>query len=65
MTMDHQHGQSHRQEREKKKEEHSHPTRGKYFSSRHLTWTLVVAVILMGVAVMVWTFLLPRLRGPD
>jgi len=60
--MDHQQGQSHRQQREQKKEEHAQPTQGKYFSSRHLTWAMVVAVILMGAAVMVWTFILPALR---
>ena len=46
------------------KEEHTHSTRGKYFTSRHLTWAMVVGVILMGAAVMVWTFLLPALPGP-
>ena len=55
---------SHRQEREQKKEEHTHSTRGKYFSSMHLTWSVVVGVILIGAAVMVWTFLLPALLGP-
>jgi len=62
--MDHQQGQSHRQEREQKKDEHAQPTRGKYFSSRHLTWAMAVAVILMGAAVLVWTFILPALRSP-
>jgi hypothetical protein len=46
--MDHQHGQSHRQEREHKKTEHAQPTRGKYFASKHLTWTAIVGAILMG-----------------
>jgi fucose permease len=55
---------SHRQEREQEKEEHTHSTRGTYLSSRHLTWAVVVGVILIGAAVMVWTFLLPALRGP-
>ena len=55
---------SHRQEREQKKEEHTHSTPGRYFSSMHLTWTVVVGVILIGAAVMVWTFLLPALLGP-
>jgi hypothetical protein len=32
---------SHRQEREQKKEQHAHPTRGKYLSSKHLTWAMV------------------------
>jgi fucose permease len=62
--MSHVRDLSHRQEREQKKEEHTHPTRGKYLSSKHLTWAMVVGVILTGVAVMVWTFLLPALRGP-
>jgi len=30
----------------------------------HLTWAMVVGVILTGAAVMIWTFLLPALRGP-
>ena len=54
---------SHRQEREQKKEEHAHPTRGKYLSSMHLTWAMMVGVILTGGAVMIWTFLLPALLG--
>ena len=62
--MSHVHDLSHRQEREQKKEEHTHPARGKYLSSMHLTWAMVVGVILTGAAVMVWTFLLPVLRGP-
>jgi hypothetical protein len=61
--MSHVRDLSHRQEREQKKEEHTHPTRGKYLSSKHLTWAMVVGVILTGAAVMVWTFLLPALRG--
>ena len=55
---------SHRQEREQKKEEHTHPTPGKYLSSRHLTWTVVVGVILIGSGVLVWTVLLPWFYGP-
>jgi|GEM_PF-2175591 len=55
---------SHRQLREQKKEEHAHPTRGRYLSSKHLTLAVVVGVILTGVAVMIWTFLLPVLLGP-
>jgi len=55
---------SHRQEREQKKEEHAHPTRGRYLSSKHLTWAIVVGVILTGAAAMVWTFILPALLGP-
>ena len=55
---------SHRQEREKKKEEHAHSTRGKYLSSMHLSWAMAVGVILTGAAVIIWTFLLPVLLGP-
>ena len=55
---------SHRQEREQKKQERVHSTRGKYLSSRHLTWAMVVGVIVTGIALMVWTFLLPVLLGP-
>jgi len=55
---------SHRQEREQKKAEHAHSTRGKYLSSKHLTWAMVMGVILTGAAVLIWTFLLPALRGP-
>ena len=62
--MSHKRDLSHRQEREQKKEENTHPTRGKYLSSMHLTWAMVVGVILTGAAVMIWTFLLPALRGP-
>ena len=48
--MSHEGDLSHRQEREQKKEEHAHPTRGKYLSSKHLTWVMVVGVILTGAA---------------
>ena len=64
MSHEHEGDLSHRQEREQKKEEHTHSTLGKYFTSRHLTWAMVVGVILMGTAVMAWTFLLPTLPGP-
>ena len=64
--MNHKHDLSHRQEREReeKKEEHTPPTRGKYLSSMHLTWAVVVGVIITGAAVMIWTFLLPALHRP-
>ena len=62
--MIHEGDLSHRQEREQKKAERTHPTRGRYLSSKHLTWAMVVGVILTGVAVLVWTFLLPALYGP-
>jgi hypothetical protein len=62
--MSHEGDLSHRQEREQKKEEHAHPTRGKYLSSMHLTWAMMMGVILTGAAVMIWTFLLPALLGP-
>ncbi len=55
---------SHRQEREQKKAEHAHSTRGKYLSSKHLTWAMVLGVILTGAAALIWTFLLPALLGP-
>lgn len=62
--MSHKRDLSHRQDREQEKDEHAHSTRGRYFNSKHLTWTVVVAVILIGAATMVWTFLLPALSGP-
>jgi hypothetical protein len=62
--MSHERDLSHRQEREQKKEEHTHPTRGKYLSSMHLTWAMMVGVIVTGAAVIIWTFLLPALCGP-
>ena len=61
--MSHEREPSHRQAREQKKAEHAHPTRGPYLSSRHLSWVMVIGVILMGAALLVWTFLLPALRG--
>jgi hypothetical protein len=61
--MSHEGDLSHRQEREQKKEEHAHPTRGKYLSSMHLTRAMMLGVILTGAAVMIWTFLLPALLG--
>ena len=64
MSHEHEDDLSHRQEREQKKEEHTHSTRGKYFASKHLTLAMVLGVSLMGTAVIVWTFLLPVLRGP-
>ena len=61
--MSHEGDLSHRQEREQKKEEHAHPTRGKYLSSKHLTWVMVLGVILTGAAAIIWTLLLPMLSG--
>lgn len=55
---------SHRQEREQKKEEHARPTPGKYLSSKHLGWGMVVGIILIGLAVLVWTFILTPMRAP-
>lgn len=55
---------SHRQEREQEHKEHTPPTPGKYLISMHPTWIVVAAVIFIGAAVLVWTFLLPALRGP-
>jgi fucose permease len=60
--MSHEHDLSHRQEREQEKEEHTPSTRGMYLTSRHLTWAVAAGVILIGAAVMIWTFLLPALR---
>lgn len=62
--MNHEHELSHRQEREQKKEGHTHPTHGRYLSSKHLTWAVVVGVMITGAAAMIWTFLLPVLRSP-
>ncbi len=62
--MSHERDPSHRQEREQKKAEHAHPTRGPYLASRHLSWVMVVGVILMVAALLVWIFLLPAMRGP-
>jgi hypothetical protein len=61
--LSHERELSHRQEREQEKEEHTHSTHGKYLTSMHLTWAVVVGAILIGAAVMVWTFLLPALLG--
>ena len=63
MSHEHERELSHRQEREQKKEEDTHSTPGKYFASKHLTWAMVVGVMLMSAAVMAWTFLLPPLLG--
>ena len=57
--MDHQpeHDLSHRQEREHKKEEHKHSESGRFLSSIHPAWYVAVAVISIGAAVLIWTFL--------
>jgi hypothetical protein len=57
--MDHhaEHDLSHRQEREHKHEEHRHPERGQYLRSVHPAWYIVVAVISVGAAVLIWTFI--------
>ena len=57
--MDHkpEHELSHRQERELKKEEHQTSEPGKRLSSLHPAWYVVVGVILIGVAVLIWTVL--------
>jgi fucose permease len=52
-----EHEMSHRQEREHKKEEHKQSTPGMSLSSVHPAWYVVVAVILIGTAVTIWTFL--------
>ena len=63
--MSNKHKLSHRQEREQKKEQQAHPTRGPYLSSKHLSWAVVVGAIVTGAAVLIWTFLLPALLGPS
>ncbi len=62
--MNHERDLSHRQEREQKKEEHAHPTRGRYLSSMHLTWAIVMGVFLTAAAAMIWTFLMAALHRP-
>jgi hypothetical protein len=47
---------SHRQEREQQKEQHKRPVQGRYLSSVHPAWYVVVAVIATGAAVLIWTF---------
>lgn len=56
--MDHrdEHDLSHRQEREHKKEEYKHSTPRQYLSSLHPAWYVVAGVILIGAAVLLWTF---------
>ena len=57
--MDHQpeHDLSHRQEREHKKQEYKHSELGRFLSSIHPAWYVVVGVISIGAAVPIWTFL--------
>jgi len=52
-----EHDLSHRQQREHKKEEHKHPEPGRRLNSLHPAWYVVVAVISIGAAVLIWTFL--------
>jgi hypothetical protein len=47
---------SHSQEREQKKKEHKLPEPGTYLSSVHPAWYVVVGVIAIGIAVLIWTF---------
>jgi hypothetical protein len=56
--MNHQNEQdlSHRQDRERKKEEHTHSTPRKFLKSFHPAWYVVVGVITCGAAVLIWTF---------
>jgi hypothetical protein len=58
--MDHhpEHDLSHRQEREQKKEEHKTSTPGRSLSSLHPAWYVVVAVVSIGAAVVIWTFII-------
>ena len=48
---------SHRQEREQEKEHRSHSTSGRFLSSIHPAWYVLVAVIACGAAVLIWTFI--------
>jgi hypothetical protein len=58
MDPQHEHDLSHRQEREHKKEEHSHSEPPKHqLSSVHPAWYVVVGVIFIGIAVLLWTFI--------
>jgi hypothetical protein len=62
--MDHkeQHHEHHRKEREhekKKKHEHERQQERKGGLPFHPAWLAVVAVVLMLLCVLVWTFLLP------
>jgi hypothetical protein len=56
--MDHhnEHDLSHRQERELKKEEHRHSEPKPSLSSIHPAWYVVVGVVVIGAAVLIWTF---------
>jgi hypothetical protein len=58
MDHHHEHDLSHRQEREHKKDEYKHPTSGRFLSSIHPAWYVVVGVISIGIAVLIWTFIL-------
>ena len=62
--MSHEPNASHRQEREQKKAEQAHSTPGPYLASRHLSWIMVVGVILMAAALLVWIFVVPAMRAP-
>lgn len=59
--MDHkaQHHQHHEKEREHKKKEHAEHERraAKNLLPVHPLWLFVVGVVLVGVAVLVWTFI--------
>ena len=48
---------SHRQEKEKEKQSHAQSTPGERLTSKNPGWKIVVAVIFIGAAVIVWTFL--------
>lgn len=59
--MDHQaeHDLSHRQEREQKKVEYKNPEPGRRLRSLQPAWYVVVGVISIGLAVLIWTFIIP------
>ena len=62
--MNHEHELSHRQEREQKKEEHKGSTPAPYLAGKHVTWGLVIGIIVIGAALLVWTFILPAANAP-
>ena len=56
---------SHRQEKEKEKDQHAHSTPPRYLSSKNPAGWIVVGVILIGAVVLGWIFLFPPLWGMD
>ena len=62
--MSHKHDLSHRQEREHHKQEHAHSTPRK-FTSRHVGIGLAAGIILIGLAVLIWTIFLTPMTTPN